>query len=268
MLDVVEASPARGGRDIRVSLDQRLQAQVEQVLRQTRAAWGAKGATAIVMDPRTGGILAMAVEPGYDANTYGSQPSDAVRNRAVTDTYEPGSTFKVVTVAAALQERIVNPGTAFTLPYAIQVSDRVIHDAEERGTETMTVAQILSRSSNVGAITLALSLGRDRLAAWIDRFGFGQKTGVDFPGESSGIVLPPGKWTGSTIGNVPIGQGIAVTPIQMATAYATIANDGVRIRPHLIARVGDRKVRAGKKERVVSRRTAQLITEMMRDVVE
>jgi cell division protein FtsI/penicillin-binding protein 2 len=132
----------------------------------------------------------------------------------------------------------------------------------------MTVAQILSRSSNVGAITLALSLGRDRLAAWIDRFGFGQKTGVDYPGESSGIVLRPGRWTGSTIGNVPLGQGIAVTPIQMAAAYATIANHGVGIRPHLIDRIGDRKIGAGKKERVVSSRTARLLTQMMRDVVE
>jgi cell division protein FtsI/penicillin-binding protein 2 len=268
MLDIVEAKPAREGKDVYVTLDQRLQSEVEKVLRQTRAAWGAKAATGIVIDPRTGGILAMAVEPGYDANAYGEQLPDAVRNRAITDTYEPGSTFKVVTVAAALEERLVQPSTAFTLPYSIQVSDRVIHDAEERGTETMTVAQILSRSSNVGAITLALSLGRDRLAAWIDRFGFGQTTGVDYPGESPGIVLPPGRWTGSTIGNVPIGQGIAVTPIQMAAAYATIANHGLWIRPHLIERIGERKIGAGKKQRVVSRRTAGLLTQMMRDVVE
>ena len=268
MLDVVAARPAREGKDIHVSLDQRLQAEVEQVLRQTRASWGAKGATAIVMDPRTGGILAMAVEPGYDANAYGEQPIDGVRNRAVTDTYEPGSTFKVVTVAAALEERVVSPTTTFTLPYSIQVSDRVIHDAELRGTENMTVAQILSRSSNVGAITLALSLGRDRLAEWIDRFGFGSSTGIDFPGESGGIVLPPKKWTGSTIGNVPIGQGIAVTPIQMAAAYSAIANGGVLIRPHLIQRVGDRRVPAGEKRRIFSRHTAQLLTAMMQDVVE
>jgi cell division protein FtsI/penicillin-binding protein 2 len=267
MLDVVEARPVREGRDVYVTLDQRLQAEVEQVLRQTRAAWGAKAATAIVLDPRTGGILSMGVEPGFDANAYGQQPTDVVRNRAVTDTYEPGSTFKVVTVAGALEEGLVNPSTAFTLPYSIQVADRVIHDAEERGTERLTVAQILSRSSNVGAITLALSLERSRLAKWIDRFGFGHTTGVDFPGETPGIVLPPEKWTGSTIGNVPIGQGIAVTPIQMAAAYAAIANGGLWIRPHFIEKIGDREIDPGKKRRVVSERTAQQVTEMMRNVV-
>ena len=178
-----------------------------------------------------------------------------------------GSTFKVVTVAGALEEQLVGPQTSFRLQYSIQVADRVIHDAEERGTEDMTVSQILSRSSNVGAITLAIQLGRERLARWIERFGFGAKTGIDFPGESEGIVLPADRWTGSTIGNVPIGQGIAVTPIQMAAAYATIANGGRWIRPHVIERIGDRRIDPGDRHRVMSRQTADLLTAMMRDVV-
>jgi cell division protein FtsI/penicillin-binding protein 2 len=144
----------------------------------------------------------------------------------VTDTYEPGSTFKVVTIGGVLESGIVSPSTKFRLPYKLQVADRVIHDAEPRGTQTMTVSQILSQSSNVGVVTLAFQLQQDRLSEWIRRFGFGRKTGIDFPGETRGIVLPPGKWSGSTIGNVPIGQGIAVTPIQMAAAYGAIANDG------------------------------------------
>jgi cell division protein FtsI/penicillin-binding protein 2 len=267
LLDVVEAKPVHEGRDVHLTLDHRLQAEVEKILRQTRAAWSAKAATAIVLDPRTGGVLAMAVEPGFDANTYGEQTLEAQRNRAVTDTYEPGSTFKVVTVGAALEEGLVGPQTSFVLDYSIQVADRVIHDAEERGTETMTVSQILSRSSNVGAITLAIQLGRDRLAGWIERFGFGAKTGIDFPGESQGIVLESDDWTGSTIGNVPLGQGIAVTPIQMAAAYATIANGGRWIRPHLIDRIGDRRIDPGERRRVLSERTADLLTAMMRDVV-
>src|SRR5207237_761260 len=164
-------------------------------------------------------------------------PEDLQRNRAVTDTYEPGSTFKLVTVAAALSERLVSPSTAFTLPYSIHVADRVIHDAEPRGTVQYSVGQILAHSSNIGAITLAQLLGKDRLAAWISRFGFGHKTGVDFPGESAGIVLPAKGWSGSTIGNVPIGQGIAVTPVQMAAAYAAVANRGVWSRPHLVEQV-------------------------------
>jgi cell division protein FtsI/penicillin-binding protein 2 len=267
LLDVVEARPVREGKDIHLTLDHRLQAEVEKILRQTRASWSAKAVTAIVLDPRTGGVLAMANEPGFDANAYGEQSLDLQRNRAVTDTYEPGSTFKVVTVAAALDEKLVGPQTSFRLEYSIQVADRVIHDAEERGTETMTVSEILSRSSNVGAITLAIQLGRERLARWIDRLGFGGKTGIDFPGESEGIVLPAEEWTGSTIGNVPIGQGIAVTPIQMAAVYATIANGGRWIRPHVIERIGDRRIDAGERRRVMSRRTAELLTAMMRDVV-
>jgi cell division protein FtsI/penicillin-binding protein 2 len=267
LLDVVEAKPVREGRDVHLTLDHRLQAEVEKILRQTRVAWSAKAATAIVLDPRTGGVLAMAVEPGFDANAYGEQTLEAQRNRAVTDTYEPGSTFKVVTVGAALEEGLVGPQTSYVLDYSIQVADRVIHDAEERGTETMTVSQILSRSSNVGAITLAIQLGRDRLARWIERFGFGAKTGIDFPGESQGIVLEADDWTGSTIGNVPLGQGIAVTPIQMAAAYATIANGGRWIRPHLIDRIGDRRIDPGERRRVLSERTANLLTAMMRDVV-
>jgi cell division protein FtsI/penicillin-binding protein 2 len=164
-----------------------------------------------------------------------------------------------VTVAGALSEGIVHPSTTFTLPYSIHIADRIIHDAEQRGTEQMSVAQILSRSSNVGAITLALMLRKDRLLRWIARFGFGRPTGVDFPGESAGIL--PSYWSGSTIGNVPIGQGIAVTPIQMAAAYAAMANGGVWVRPHLVAR--DRPER----RRVVSRTIAAQLSTMLRDVV-
>src|SRR5262249_32662593 len=148
-----------------------------------------------------------------------------------------GSTFKLVTVAAALSEHLVTATTAYTLPYSIQVADKVIHDAEPRGTETMTVGQILARSSNVGAVTLALKVGATRLARWISRFGFGRDTGSDFPGESAGIVLPRSKWYGSTVGTIPIGQGIAVTPIQLAAAYAAVANRGVWVTPHLVDHV-------------------------------
>jgi cell division protein FtsI (penicillin-binding protein 3) len=258
-IDVVKDTAPREGRDVRLTLDHIVQSNAEQVLRQTVADSGAKSATAIVLDPRTGDVLAMAVEPGYDANRFANVPVGLQTNRAVVDTYEPGSTFKLVTVAGALSEGIVSPSTAFTLQYSIQVADRVIHDAEERGTERMSVAQILSRSSNVGAITLAEMLGQERLLSWIGRFGFGKRTGIDYPGESAGIL--PSYWSGSTIGNVPIGQGIAVTPMQMASAYAVIANRGVWVRPHLVART--RAVR----RRVVSRTVAAQVSTMLRGVV-
>jgi cell division protein FtsI/penicillin-binding protein 2 len=210
----------------------------------------------------------MAVSPRFDANRFGDTPAQRSRNRAVTDTYEPGSTFKVVTVAGVLSERLVTPRTEFTLPYEIEVADRRIHDSHQRDTETMSVAEILSRSSNVGTVTLALALGKERLAKWIDRFGLGRPTGIDFPGETPGIVLSPEQWSGSTIGNVPIGQGIAVSPVQMAAAYAAIANGGVLVRPHLVERVADAGPRPVERRRVVAPGVAAQVKAMLRGVVD
>ena len=159
-IDVVNERAPNEGRDAYLTLDHTIQANVEQVLRQTVAQEHAKDATGIVLDPRTGALLAMAVEPGYDANRFPLVPSELQRNRAVTDTYEPGSTFKLITVAGVLSDGLVTPQTAFTLPYSIHVADRVIHDAELRSTERLTVAQILARSSNVGGSAASASVRR------------------------------------------------------------------------------------------------------------
>jgi cell division protein FtsI (penicillin-binding protein 3) len=267
VIDVVAERPERQGRDVFLTLDQTIQANAEQVLRQTVAKWHAKSATAIVLDPKTGDVRAMAVAPGFDANRFGQMRPSVTRNRAVTDVYEPGSTYKLITVAGALSDRLVTPNTSFVLPYSIPVADRVVHDAEKRGTETMTVARILAQSSNVGAITLAEKLGRYRLSHWIRRFGFGRRTVVGFPGESPGFVLPPEKWSGSTIGNVPIGQGIAVTAVQMAAAYGVVANRGLWVQPHLVDHVqGHRRVRP-ERRRVLSRTIAAELNAMLQNVV-
>ncbi|MGH3036444.1 MAG: peptidoglycan D,D-transpeptidase FtsI family protein [Gaiellaceae bacterium] len=271
MLDEVDSKPVRNGRDVHLTVDNSLQGQVERILRRTREKWGAKAATAVVLDATTGGVLALGVEPGFDANGYAAISrwgQQRLRNRAVTDTYEPGSTFKVVTIGAVLETGLVSPWTKFRLPGSIRVADRVIHDAVPRGAQTMSVAQILSQSSNVGVITLAIQLQRQRLSEWIRRFGFGRKTGVDYPGETRGIVLPPDEWSGSTIGNVAIGQGFAVTPLQLAAAYGAIANGGVWLEPHLVERVEGGAPVAPKRRRVVSRRTARQLTQMLRGVVE
>jgi cell division protein FtsI (penicillin-binding protein 3) len=267
VIDVEGERPEVPGRDVYLTLDHSIQANAEEVLRDTVRKWNAKSASAIVLDPRTGAILAMAVQPGYDANRFPSAPVDLQRNRTVTDTYEPGSTYKLITVAGALSERIVQPTTRFTLPYSLHVADRVIHDAEERGTVNYSVAQILAHSSNIGAIKLAELLGRTRLSSWITKFGFGRTTGIDFPGESPGIVLPPDKWSGSTIGNVPIGQGIAVTPVQMAAAYAAIANRGVWSRPHLVDHVAGGARPSLNRRRLVSPQIANQLMMMLKDVV-
>jgi cell division protein FtsI (penicillin-binding protein 3) len=265
VIDVAGEVPAEEGRDVYVTLDHTIQAKAEEVLREVVSHWHARAASAVVLDPRTGGILAMAVAPGFDANRYASVPRSLQRNRAVTDTYEPGSTFKLVTATAVLAEGLVSPSTAYTLPPSIHVADRVIHEAHERGTERMTVAEIVSRSSNVGTITLAHMLGRDRLLRWIKRFGFGRRTGIDFPGESAGLL--PTYWSGSTIGTLPIGHGIAVTPVQMAAAYASVANRGVWIQPHLLDHVEGRRPHRYERRRVVPRTVAAQIGAMLQNVV-
>jgi cell division protein FtsI/penicillin-binding protein 2 len=267
VIDVVSSTPEHPGRDVFLTLDHTLQANVEERLRQAVRQWRAKGATAIVLEPRSGDILAMASAPTFDANDFPEAAPPLQRNRAVEGTYEPGSTFKAVTVAAALSEKRVRVNTRFTLAPSIRVADRTIHDAEPRGVETMTVAQILAKSSNVGAITLAELLGKEQLSRWIARFGFGRKTGIEFPAESAGIVLPPERWSGSTIGNVPIGHGIAVTPIQMAAAYAAIANRGVLVRPHFVERIEGRPPRKPHRRRVLAATVAAKLTKMLRGAV-
>lgn len=267
-IDVISATPERQGSDVFTTIDHSIQANAELVLRQTVARWRARSATAVVLDPRSGAVLAMAQAPVFNANNAARTPFALQRNRAVTDTYEPGSTFKLVTIAGALSNHIVTPATRFRLPYSIKVADRHVSDAELRPTETMSVATILSHSSNVGAVTIAEKLGPSALMDWIDKFGFGKTTGLDFPGESPGQVVPLDRWSGSTIGNVPIGQGIAVTPIQLASAYAAIANGGVWVQPHLVDRVGGRVVSRLKRHRIVSRTVDSQLKAMLTNVVD
>jgi cell division protein FtsI/penicillin-binding protein 2 len=265
-IKIEPVTPARPGKAAFLTIDQKIQANAEQVLRETVSRWHAKDATAIVLDPRTGAVLAMAEAPSYDANNFPNVAAKFQRNHAVSDFFEPGSVFKVVTIAGALSEHLVTPQTKFTLPYSIQVADRRIHDAELRGTETMTVAQILQRSSNVGAVTIAKTLlGETALKHWITQFGFGRKTGIDFPGESPGLL--PSYWSGSTIGNVPIGQGISVTAIQLASVYAAIANNGLWVQPHLVDHVQGEKPPAPRTRRILKPRVDHTLLQMLKGVV-
>jgi cell division protein FtsI (penicillin-binding protein 3)/stage V sporulation protein D (sporulation-specific penicillin-binding protein) len=269
-IEVMRQTPAAQGENLYTTLDHTIQAQAEQVLRKTVREWGAKDGTAIVLDPLTGGILAMAQTPIYNDNDTPLVPAADTRNRAVTDTYEPGSTFKLVTITGALSEGLVTPRTSFVLPYQFQYGPCLqctVHDAEFRPTERLTVAQILSQSSNVGAVTIAKKLGPEGLSRWIQRFGFGSLTGIDFPGESAGFVLPLSQWSETTIGNVPIGQGISVTPIQMASVYAAVANGGVWIQPHLVERIGDRAPAQWRRRRLMSATVDAEVKTMLTGVV-
>jgi cell division protein FtsI/penicillin-binding protein 2 len=219
------------------------------------------------MDPRSGEILAMANWPGVNPNDPGSSPADALENRAVGFAYEPGSTFKVVAVSGALQEGLITPNTPFAIPDQIQVADRTIHDDTEHAEETLTTAQILAQSSNVGAIKIGMLEGPTSFNGWVRRFGFGAAARVGLPGEEAGLVLEPSQYSGSSMGNLPIGQGELVTPIQMATAYSAIANGGILRPPRIVRSVGGRLLREPSGRRVISASTSAAVRQMLEGVL-
>ena len=240
------------GTDVRLTLDAAIQESAEDVLADVGAELKPKGATAIVMDPRDGAILALANWPQVNANAPGDAPDYARQNRAIGATYEPGSTFKAFTVSGALEEHLVTADTSFNLPPTIKVADREIGESHPVGYRTLTTAGILKESSNVGAIMIGQRLGATEFDKWVRRFGFGKPTGIDLPGEERGIVLDVKNYSGASMGNLPIGQGIAVTPMQMATAYAAIANGGILRPPHIVEDVGTREARKPKGHRIMS----------------
>jgi cell division protein FtsI/penicillin-binding protein 2 len=256
------------GQSLTLTIDADIQYETEQVLTSVVEEFKANKACAVVMDPTTGEILAMANTPVFDANDFASsaiQESDR-RNMAVTDQYEPGSTFKMVVAAAALEAGLVTPDTKFKLAPTITVYDRVVHEAHGENVPPVrnyTVTDILAKSSNVGAVTLGLQVGKTRLVDMIRKFGFTQKLDIDFPGEVSGQMLAPERWSGTTIANVPIGQGIAVTPLQLAAAYSAIANNGVMVQPHLVEGQGQPWSRE-----VISESVAAQLRQMLTVTVE
>ncbi len=226
------------GQSLTLTLDANIQQRAEDVLDAVGRVFSPKDATAIVMDPNSGAILAMANWPQVNANEPSAAPPQALEDRAVSFDYEPGSTFKAVTVSGALQSGVITPETAFNVPDQIQVADRTIHDDTEHAEETLTASQILAQSSNVGAIKIGMAEGAARFNEWVHRFGFGAPTGVELPGEEMGKVLALSQYSGSSMGNLPIGQGELVTPLQMATAYSAIADGGILRTPHIVQAVG------------------------------
>jgi cell division protein FtsI (penicillin-binding protein 3) len=266
-IELSETNRTQPGADVRLTLDADIQARTEEVLAEVGEEWQPLGATAIVMDPRDGGILALANWPRVNANAPGQAPDYARQNRAIGVTYEPGSTFKAFTVAGALEDREVRPGTSFDLPPTIQVADREIGESHPVGYRTLTTREILEQSSNVGAIMIGQRLGAERFDHWVRRFGFSKPTGIDLPGEEQGIVLPVEDYSGASMGNLPIGQGIAVTPMQMATAYAAIANGGILRPPHVVEAVGDRPARKPQGRRIISEVTASSLRRMLEGVL-
>jgi cell division protein FtsI (penicillin-binding protein 3) len=265
-ISIDQVKPMVPGKSIQLTIDAPLQDEVEQVLAGVGATYSPKSATAIVMDPQTSQILALANWPRVNANNIGASPLWATEDWATGLSYEPGSTFKAVTVAGALQEGLVTPSTEIPVPSVLQVADRTIHDAEVHGNETLTVAQVLKYSSNIGADEIGMRIGATRFSQWVTRFGFGAPTGVDLPGEQPGIILPLSRYSGSTMGNLPFGQGESVTPMQMITAYSAIANGGILRPPRIVQSIGGKPVPEAKGVQIISPQTASELRDMLRGV--
>jgi cell division protein FtsI (penicillin-binding protein 3) len=268
----VEVPPVAGSSVV-TTIDRDLQFQVQQALQDAVEAQHARGGTVIVMDPRTSQVLSMASYPSFDPNAFGDSPSGTYRNRAVTDAFEPGSTNKVITAAAAIQERAIPLGLQLEVPWTMHVGDYVIHDSDPHGVMRMTLGDIVAESSNIGAVMVADRLGSAALATYLSRFGLGHATGIGFPGESNGIMLPLDRWNDTSLATMAYGQGIAATPLQMASVYATIANGGRWVQPSLVRGTIDPHgdfVTASKPQtrRVVSATTASMVTRMLSYAVE
>jgi cell division protein FtsI (penicillin-binding protein 3) len=263
---VTKVNPSQRGLDVVLTIDRSLQFEVEQALAEQMRRTNAVGATAVVMDPTTGEILAMA-NLGRDA---AGNPVSISENRAVTAVFEPGSVNKVITVAAALEEGTAKVDTVLKVPDTLQIAGTAFSDHEPHPLEPLSVTDILTQSSNIGTIMLAQQLGHERVADYLARFGLGKPTGLGFPRETAGIMRQ--HWDGTDIGSIPIGQGVAVNALQMLQVYNTIANGGVWVKPHLVkgtvgANGKQHDIAAADTRRVVSTETASKLTAMLANVV-
>jgi cell division protein FtsI/penicillin-binding protein 2 len=255
------------GESIQLTLDASIQDRAERALASVAELHDPVNASAIVMDAKSSEILAMANWPPVDLDNLEDASAEDLLNVGTSYNFEPGSTFKAFTVAAALEEGTVTPESTFTLAPSIQLYDRVIGESHPRGTVTLDVGDILAQSSNVGSVTIGLAMGGKKFSGWINRFGFGKPTGIEYPSEESGIVLPYSEYSGSTMGNLPIGQGIAVTPVQMVAGYGALANDGILSAPRLIRSIGGEELPTKPGRRIVSPEVAAQVREMLKGVL-
>lgn len=265
----VESKP---GTSVKLTIDRDIQWVAQDAISQAVKSANAKSGTVIVMDPKTGAILAQASAPTFDPANKKSISLMSIRNPAVQDTYEPGSTGKVITVSAALEEKKLTPTTVYTIPYAYKAGGTTFHDHEHHATQRLTTTGLLAVSSNTGAIQIGQQLGRDTLYNYLTKFGIGQNTGSHLPGESPGILHPVKDWSATSEPTIAFGQGYSVTALQATSVFATIANDGVRVTPTVVAGTTDStghysQAKGQKTERVVSADTASKIRLMLESVV-
>ncbi|HEU5319304.1 MAG TPA: penicillin-binding protein 2, partial [Methylomirabilota bacterium] len=265
--------PSTDGHTVVLTLDESLQYAAERELERAVAETGSVSGTVLVLEPRTGEVLAMANRPGFNPNRFSAYSSARWRNRAVSDAYEPGSAFKIITAAAALQEKVVEPDEVIDCGHgAIDVAGTVIND--HAVFDQLTFRDVMAKSSDVGVIRVAQRLGRESFHRYIRDFGFGEPTGVDLPGESGGLLRPTARWSALSLPSLSFGQEVGVTPLQMAVAVAAVANGGYLMRPYVVRQVEDadgRVVRAAAPvavRRVLEPATIDVLTRLLRGVVE
>ncbi len=266
--------PPRDGDTVVLTIDEVVQHIAERELARAIDGANAQGGAAIVMDPQTGALLALAAAPTFDPNRYGAAPAALWKNRAVAEVYEPGSTFKLILAAAALSSHAVGSGEVFSDPGTIRINGATIHDAEPPEHSPLTLAEIIKYSSNVGAAQVATRVGKGRFFAFIQQSGFGRITGIDLPGEVAGIIRPLRQWYGPSLQNIGFGQGISVTPIQLLVAVSAFATHGLAVHRHLVEAARDPSghivATPGNipPHRIVEPEVADQVLAMMRDVVE
>ena len=267
-------TPPRDGATLVLTIDEVIQHIAEREVARAVEQSRARAGLVIVMDPETGGLLALAAAPSFDPNRYQDAPPRLWKSPAVADVYEPGSTFKLILAAAALDSRAVTLEDRWTDPGKIRINGATIHDAEpNEHFDSLGLADIIKYSSNVGAAQVATRLGKDAMFAYIRQFGFGRPTGIDLPGEVAGLVRPVAQWYGPTLQNIAFGQGISVTPVQLLVAESSFATDGLAVRPHVVAVVRDAAGRTIStpgdvtRHRVIDAGVAAQVLAMMREVV-
>lgn len=267
-----EIISAKAGTNVRLTINRDVQWVAAQAISDAVKSSGASSGTVIVMDPKTGAIVAHATAPTFDPNNTKNVSLDLMRNPSVQDVYEPGSTGKVLTMAAALEEKTITPTTVFTVPYMLKRAGSTFHDHQHHPTEKLTTSGILAVSSNTGTIQVGETLSHDTLYSYLTKFGIGSKTGSGLPGESAGILRPVSQWSGTTAPTVAFGQGYSVTAMQATSVFATVANNGIRVSPTVIAGTSDSSghftpTATRTSTRVISEDTAIKLRLMMESVV-
>jgi cell division protein FtsI (penicillin-binding protein 3) len=263
---------AKSGTSIRLTIDRDVQWVAQNAISEAVALARAESGTVIVMDPKTGHILAQASAPTFDPNNGQTITQSKLRNPSVQEVYEPGSTGKVITVAAALEEKVVTPETVFTIPYALKIAGETFRDHEKHPPQRLTTTGLLAVSSNTGSIKLGQALGKDNLYNYLKKFGIGESTNSRLPGESAGILHPVKDWSGSSLPTISFGQGYSLTAMQATSVFATIANDGVRVKPTILSGLVDQSgkftvAKPPESIKVLSPETAQSLRKMMESVV-